>query len=189
MLGFLLVAGFVLIAVVVTVGKWIIGRQEIKLNKEDRYKIRQVRDTDIDDIKEIASSVYGGKDYIYVKFDELYTDPDLYFFVLYDKYTNNKVVATQLSSIIDDNTTIWGEGLRVHPKWRRNGLATMITLHAIDFILNDNHLKSKHKNKIDKVRIATTTSIATDGSIQLHVNKLGFNIVEQWQWKIIQFCN
>ena len=153
-----------------------------KNEKETRYSLRLVERKDIEDIKDIASYVYGGNDYVYVQFESLYSASNLYYFVLCDSYLENKVVAIQLARIIDDNSTIWCEGLRVHPNWRRQGLATMIKTRTIGFLLRNKDLKLKYKNSIKRVRAATVS--LNLGSVGLH-DKLGFDIVQRWRKRVI----
>lgn len=91
-------------------------------------KIRKITSSDLKDILEISSKIWGGHDYLPSVIDEWLTDPKCH---TYGVETDGRIVAVGNLRLVDRGKTGWMEGLRVHVDYRRKGYADMLTQHFI----------------------------------------------------------
>ncbi len=87
--------------------------------------LREAREEDVEDIREIASLTWEGHDYLAKVFHSWVKDGG--FFVIEE---GSKVVATAKLTSLPCNVA-WFEGLRVHPDYRGRGYAKTLHEHLI----------------------------------------------------------
>ncbi|MFW9849751.1 MAG: GNAT family N-acetyltransferase [Candidatus Thorarchaeota archaeon] len=87
-------------------------------------KTRPLRESDREDILDIARNTWDGHDYLPHYFDEWLKDLTCHPMAIEE---NSRVAALANLKIIDDGMTGWMEGLRVHPDYRGRGYASSIT--------------------------------------------------------------
>jgi len=91
-------------------------------------KVRKINSSDLKDILEISSKIWGGHDYLPSVIDEWLTDPKCH---TYGVEADGRIVAVGNLRLVDRGKTGWMEGLRVHVDYRRKGYADMLTQHFI----------------------------------------------------------
>jgi ribosomal protein S18 acetylase RimI-like enzyme len=94
--------------------------------------IRELRATDEEDILEIARNTWEGHDYLPHYFKEWLSNPDSHSVAIEE---DGHVVALANLRVIDNGRTAWMEGLRVHPKSRGKGMASLLTQHLVELAL------------------------------------------------------
>jgi len=87
-------------------------------------KIRKINSSDLKDILEISSKIWGGHDYLPSVINEWLTDPKCH---TYGVEADGRIVAIGNLRLVDNKKTGWMEGLRVHVDYRRKGYAEMLT--------------------------------------------------------------
>lgn len=93
-------------------------------------RVREVAESDRDDMMKIARLTWGGYDYLPFAFDEWLADPNSHTFGI---EIDGHLVALNNLRIIDEGCTGWMEGLRVHRDYRKRGLAKALTDHIVKF--------------------------------------------------------
>ncbi len=116
-------------------------------------KTRPLRETDREDILEIARNTWDGHDYLPHYFDEWLKNPTCHTIAIEE---NGRVAALANLRIIDKGTTGWMEGLRVHPDYRGKRFASAIT----DLLI----IMAK---ELGVERVRYTTGIDNDQSLHL----------------------
>jgi len=135
--------------------------------------IRPLRGSDKEDILEIAKHTWEGHDYLPYFFDAWLKDSNSHTSVV---EKDGHVVALANLRVIEDGRTGWMEGLRVHPDYRGQGLASVLTHHVV-----------KLAQKIPVERIRYTTAAGNDTSLHLGETvgmKRKFDLAIHWQNKI-----
>jgi N-acetylglutamate synthase-like GNAT family acetyltransferase len=110
------------------------------------HEIRVLKETDREDIQEIARHTWGGYDYLPYSFDHWMSDSDSHTACIEQ---DGHVVALANLRIIEDGRTGWMEGLRVHPDYRGRGLASTLTDHVV---------KTGQKIGVERLRYTTATT-------------------------------
>lgn len=132
--------------------------------------IRPLRESDKEDILEIARHTWDGHDYIPFFFDGWLKDKDSHPVGI--EY-NGHIIALANLRVIDDGRTGWMEALRVHPNHRGKGLATALTQYVVQLA-----------KRIPVERIRYTTHVGNETSLHLAetVNmKRKLNLGVHWQ--------
>jgi GNAT superfamily N-acetyltransferase len=132
--------------------------------------IRPLRESDKEDILEIARHTWEGHDYIPYFFDAWLKDKDSHPVGI--EY-NGHIIALANLRVIDNGRTGWMEALRVHPNHRGKGLATILTQHVVRLAKN-----------IPVSRIRYTTAVGNETSLHLAETvgmKRKFNLAVHWQ--------
>ncbi len=133
-----------------------VTREAQELDRDAIYQnIRPLKESDRDDILEIASKTWQGHDYLPYFFDVWLKDKNSHSAAI--EY-NGHVVALANLRVIEDGRTGWMEGLRVHPDYRDKGLASIITKHVVEVA---------KEIKVDRIRFTT----ATDNRQSLHLGE------------------
>ncbi|MFW9944474.1 MAG: GNAT family N-acetyltransferase [Candidatus Sifarchaeia archaeon] len=91
-------------------------------------EIRPLRESDRDDILEIAKHTWGGHDYLPYSFDAWLKDRNSHTAAIEQE---GHVIALANLRVIEDGRTGWMEGLRVHPDYRGKGFAKTLTNHVV----------------------------------------------------------
>jgi ribosomal protein S18 acetylase RimI-like enzyme len=132
--------------------------------------IRRLRESDKEDILEIARNTWDGHDYVPYFFDSWLEDKDSYLVGIED---DGHIIAMANLRVIDDGKTGWMEALRVHPSYRGKGLATILTHHVVQLAMN-----------IPVKRIRYTTAASNKTSLHLAETvgmKRKFTLAGYWQ--------
>jgi GNAT superfamily N-acetyltransferase len=90
--------------------------------------LRPLRSSDKEDVLEIAKHTWEGHDYLPYFFDSWVQDKESHPTAI---EKNGHVVALANLRVIDNGRTGWMEGLRVHPDYRGQGLASILTHHVV----------------------------------------------------------
>lgn len=91
-------------------------------------EIRPLRESDRDDVLEIARNTWEGHDYLPYSFDTWLKDKNSHTAAIEKE---GHVVALANLRVIENGKTGWMEGLRVHPNHRGKGLARLLTNHVL----------------------------------------------------------
>ncbi|TFG26503.1 GNAT family N-acetyltransferase [Candidatus Thorarchaeota archaeon] len=132
--------------------------------------IRRLRESDKEDILEIARNTWDGHDYVPKFFDSWLKDIDSYPVGIED---DGHIIALANLRVIDDGKTGWMEALRVHPSYRGKGLATILTQHIVQLAMN-----------IPVKRIRYTTAVSNKTSLHLAESvgmRRKFTLAGYWQ--------
>lgn len=107
--------------------------------------IREFRESDIPELLEIAKTTWEGHDHLPGMLKQWMSDSNCYPYVM---EMNGRVVSVANLKLMDQGKTGWMEGLRVHPDFREQGLAAIMTNHLVDIA---------NEMKIPKIRLVTAT--------------------------------
>jgi ribosomal protein S18 acetylase RimI-like enzyme len=88
------------------------------------FTIRPFRKSDKPLVLDISRRTWGGHDHLLPVFNKMVADPGCRLQVV--EY-HKKIIAFGIVRIIENDRTGWMEGLRVHPHYKRRGLAVAIT--------------------------------------------------------------
>lgn len=119
-------------------------------------KIRPLRESDREDILEIAKHTWEGHDYLPYFFDAWLKDKNSHTAAIEH---DGHVVSLANLRVIENGRTGWMEGLRVHPNYRGKGIASTITKHVVEVA---------KKIKVERIRYTT----ATDNIHSLHLGEM-----------------
>ncbi|TET08584.1 MAG: GNAT family N-acetyltransferase [Candidatus Thorarchaeota archaeon] len=108
-------------------------------------KIREFREDDIPELLEIAKTTWEGHDHLPGMLKHWMSNSNCNPFVM---ELDGKVVSVANLKVIDQGKTGWMEGLRVHPDFREQGLAALMTNHIVDVA---------SAMKLPKIRLVTAT--------------------------------
>lgn len=133
------------------------------------YNIRSLKESDKDDILEIAKHTWEGHDYLPYSFESWLKDKNSHSSAV---ELDGHVIALANLRVIEDGKTGWMEGLRVHPEYRGKGLAKALTNQVV---------QTAKDLKIERIRYTT----ATDNLESLHLGEsIGmsrkFNLSVYW---------
>jgi len=141
------------------------------LNRENTYdNIRPLRESDKADVLEIASKTWDGHDYLPYFFDAWINDKNSHTAAI---EKDGHVVALANLRVIENGRTGWMEGLRVHPDYRGQGFASILTHHVV-----------KSAKEIPVERIRYTTAVGNETSLHLGDEvgmKRKFDLAVHWQ--------
>jgi len=141
------------------------------LNRENTYdSIRPLRESDKADVLEIASKTWDGHDYLPYFFDAWINDKNSHTAAI---EKDGHVVALANLRVIENGRTGWMEGLRVHPDYRGQGFASILTHHVV-----------KSAKEIPVERIRYTTAVGNETSLHLGDEvgmKRKFDLAVHWQ--------
>jgi ribosomal protein S18 acetylase RimI-like enzyme len=132
--------------------------------------IRQLRESDKDDILEISRHTWDGHDYVPNFFDSWLKDKSSHPVGIEDE---GHIIALANLRVIDAGKTGWMEALRVHPNYRGKGLATILTQHVVQLA-----------KSIPVQRIRYTTAVSNETSLHLAETvgmKRKFTLAGYWQ--------
>jgi len=107
--------------------------------------IRFLRETDRDDILEIAKHTWEGHDYLPYSFESWLKDKNSHTAAIEQ---DGHVIALANLRVIEDGKTGWMEGLRVHPDHRGMGLAKALTNHVV---------QNAAELRLERIRYTTAT--------------------------------
>ncbi|TFF92588.1 GNAT family N-acetyltransferase [Candidatus Thorarchaeota archaeon] len=110
------------------------------------YEIRSLKESDREDILEIAGHTWGGYDYLPYSFNGWMSDPDSHTACIEQE---GHVVALANLRIIENGRTGWMEGLRVHHEHRGKGFASLLTDHVVE---------TGQKLGVERLRYTTATT-------------------------------
>ena len=132
--------------------------------------IHKLREEDVPELIEIARTTWGGHDHLPSMLNHWLEDDNCHAFVM---VLNEKIVAVATLKIIDQGKTGWMEGLRVHPEFRKKGLAVQMTNHLVELAT---------KLRISRIRLVTATENPAPRKLAEFV---GMKIVGQYSvfWK------
>ncbi|OLS29517.1 MAG: hypothetical protein ThorAB25_16110 [Candidatus Thorarchaeota archaeon AB_25] len=132
--------------------------------------IRKLREDDTPELIEIAKTTWEGRDHLPQMLEHWLSDSNCFPFVM---EIDSKVVSVATLKIMDQGTTGWMEGLRVHPEFRERGFAAQMTNHLL-------HIATK--NKLDKIRLVTAKETPAPQKLAEFV---GMNVIGQYSvfWK------
>ncbi len=119
------------------------------------HDIRPLRETDRDDILDIAKYTWEGHDYLPHSFESWLKDKNSHTAAI---ELDGRVIALANLRVIEDGMTGWMEGLRVHPDYRGKGLARILTNHVVQTAV---------ELKLQRIRYTT----ATDNLESLHLGE------------------
>ena len=91
--------------------------------------MRAVIPSDREDVMEISRHTWGGHDYIPHVFDDWMSDSDSRVVGI---EVDGHIVALDNLRLVDAGRTGWMEGLRVHPRYRKKGLAKILTKQLVE---------------------------------------------------------
>ncbi len=129
-----------------------------------RWVIRPARPEDRPDVEALCAHIWGGNDYIPEAWDEWIADPEGELSVVELK---GRVIALgKLTHIADDEW--WLEGLRVHPDYRRLGVARALQGHLLEVA---------KRTEVGVLRFATA---ATNFPVHRIAARDGFRKVAEW---------
>lgn len=139
-------------------------------------KVRVARRSDKEDIIRFCTSTFSWGDYIDRVWDIWQTDPDGRLFVTdskvreknKDKSESNAAIAVSHVSICPCKKSIWIEGIRVHPSYRRSKVATFLIRKMLQY--------GKQQGAKEASAIVAIDNIAS----QLMFNKNGFDAISKW---------
>jgi len=134
------------------------------------HDIRPLRDSDREDVLEIARHTWDGHDYLPYFFDAWLTDRNSHTAAI---ERGGHVVALANLRVIENGRTGWMEGLRVHPDYRGQGLASILTHHVV-----------KLAREIPVERIRYTTAVGNESSLHLGTTigmRRKFDLAVHWQ--------
>lgn len=114
---------------------------------------RPLQASDKEDVLEIAKHTWEGHDYLPYYFDVWIKDVDSHPTAI---EKDGHVVALANLRVIEDGRTGWMEGLRVHPNYRGQGLASILTHHVV-----------KMAKDIPVERVRYTTAVGNKTSLHL----------------------
>lgn len=141
------------------------------MNRENTYdNIRPLRESDKADVLEIASKTWDGHDYLPYFFDAWINDKNSHTAAI---EKDGHVVALANLRVIENGRTGWMEGLRVHPDYRGQGFASILTHHVV-----------KSAKEIPVERIRYTTAVGNETSLHLGDEvgmKRKFDLAVHWQ--------
>ncbi len=109
------------------------------------YKIRPLRESDRNDILEIARHTWEGHDYLPYSFETWLHDKNSHTAAIEQK---GRVIALANLRVIENGRTGWMEGLRVHPEFRGKGFAKTLTDHIVQTAIDI---------KLERIRYTTAT--------------------------------
>jgi N-acetylglutamate synthase-like GNAT family acetyltransferase len=153
-------------------------------------RFRIARKSDRDDIVSFCNDTFSWGDYIAQVLDLWYTDLNGTLFVAdlgrekkiqnrkgkkIDKNESNSVIAVSHVAVCSNKKLIWLEGIRVHPTYRRNKIAT----HLIRKML----LYGKKQGAKEASAIVTTNNIAS----QCMLKKNGFEVTSKWTYYNVNY--
>ncbi|MBS3795393.1 MAG: GNAT family N-acetyltransferase [Candidatus Thorarchaeota archaeon] len=115
--------------------------------------VRPLRQDDIDDVLAISKHIWHGHDYVPGVIDDWLKDPDSY--TIGVEVDGNLVGISNLR-MIENGKTGWMEGLRVHPDYRGQGYANLLT----DGLL-------EHAISVGVPRLRYTTAVENKASMAL----------------------
>jgi RimJ/RimL family protein N-acetyltransferase len=142
-------------------------------------RLRIARKSDRDDIMTFCNYTFNWGDYIAQVWDLWYADPNGKLFVIdlrEKKRKNNKTYKTKSAiavshvALCPNKKLIWLEGIRVHPNYRRNKVAT----HLIRKML----LYGKKQGAKEASAIVAVNNIVS----QHMIKKNGFEVVSKWAY-------
>ena len=122
-------------------------------------RVKRVTKSDRESILEISRHIWEGYDYLPSVIDEWLKDPGSY---VYGVEVDERLVAIANLRLVDGGRTGWMEGLRVHPDFRGNGYAHVLTRELME--------KAKEL-RVERLRY--TTSTENEASLKL-AEKYGF---------------
>lgn len=94
-----------------------------------KLELRPLQETDIPDIIEISKRTWGGHDHLPLIINGWFNDPDCNPFVFVQ---DQKAIAVANLRLIDEHTTAWMEGLRVHENMQKQGLGEKMTHYLLN---------------------------------------------------------
>lgn len=121
-------------------------------------KIRNARPSDKGPLLDFIKDVWGGHDYIPGVWDEWLADASAEMSVI--EVDGRQVGMNRMRSLPDGSG--WLEGVRIHPDYRRRGLASMLGVHSI---------KAGVGNGVDVYRLATYNR---NKPARRQISKMGF---------------
>jgi len=132
--------------------------------------IRPLKESDREDILEIARHTWDGHDYVPYFFDKWLTDTNSH---PVGMEFQGHIIAIANLRVIDNGRTGWMEALRVHPDHREKKLATIMTKYVVELA-----------KSLPVERIRYTTAVDNTKSLHLAESvgmKIKFRLPFHWQ--------
>ena len=132
--------------------------------------IRPLRESDKEDVLEIARHTWDGHDYVPYFFDKWLSDRNSHSIGM---ESDGHIIALANLRVIDNGKTGWMEALRVHPDYRGKKLATIMTKYVVELA-----------KSIPVERIRYTTAVDNTKSLHLAESvgmKMKFRLPFHWQ--------
>jgi RimJ/RimL family protein N-acetyltransferase len=135
------------------------------------WHIRPFQNADTNAILEMSKLIWRGHDHLPQVLGEVATDANSYPFVLESR---SRVVAFANLRIIEEGFTGWMELMRVHPRFRKRGIAWALTKQL---------LTTATEFKVKRLRL---TSMTTNPAVSRITTMLGmhevFKLTVFWRW-------
>jgi len=131
---------------------------------EQSIIVRFAEDGDKEEVLAFTEKTWEWGDYIKYVWDEWLRDPSGKLFVA---EVNNKPVGILHVKFLPDGCA-WLEGLRIHPQFRRRGIASKLNLEVLEYI---------KEKKFNTVRLAITSWNVPSQRLAI---KLGFKEISRW---------
>ncbi|MHA1908888.1 MAG: GNAT family N-acetyltransferase [Candidatus Thorarchaeota archaeon] len=139
-------------------------------------KTRPLRESDKEDILEISRNTWDGHDYLPHYFEEWLKDDKCHTLAIEEE---GHVAALANLKIIEAGVTGWMEGLRVHPKFRGKGYASILTDYLVEMARG-----------LGVQRLRYTTATENEPSLHL-ASKIGmervFDLGVYWDSELSRF--
>ncbi|MFB5599975.1 MAG: GNAT family N-acetyltransferase [Nitrososphaeraceae archaeon] len=139
---------------------------------------RTAKNTDKDQILDFCKTTFEWGDYIHEVWDIWMKEKDglLMVAVIDDELSNNKKTIAMIHGIVYDET-IWVEGIRVNPQFRKKGIASEMVSKIVEY--------GKERN----AKLASAVvSVKNNPSNEL-MNKLNFIPKEKWIYSTMKTIN
>ncbi len=153
--------------------------------------IRKVCESDKKYVLEYCKDTFSWGDYISYVWDDWITDGD---FLAYDDCISSDTSTTcmrpvGICHVHSSDKQIWVEGIRVHPLYRRRGIATKLVMAAEEklILLHNTPHTDKSATFYDKCTMASRMLIdAKNDSSLFMADNLGYNIIGTWSYYKLQ---
>jgi len=109
------------------------------------FNLRPLKETDIPDVLEISKTTWDGHDHLPKMIDKWFSESEQHPFGI---EMESHIVSIGNLHIIDEGKTGWMEGLRVLEKFRKQGLAKIMTDHLV---------KVAQERNIPRIRFVTAS--------------------------------
>jgi GNAT superfamily N-acetyltransferase len=134
------------------------------------FEIRPYRKSDKAMLLDISRHTWGGYDHLPIVFNKMAADLACHIYVIEYK---KRVVALGILRIVENGRTGWMEGLRIRPRYKRRGLAMLLTEYIVNWA---------KASGLKRLRLLTETD---DKVLQKFPRKIGMSklLTMNYLWK------